>query len=64
LESGIATSTQSAGNQTSRAKRDEILALLNAEDTFRKSVDTRLGFWAFVFYEGPPSVKGIMYIVN
>jgi len=38
---------------------EEMLALWDAEDTFRKSVDTREGCPPFVFYEGPPSANGM-----
>lgn len=38
---------------------EEMLALWDAENTFRKSVDTREGCPPFVFYEGPPSANGM-----
>ncbi len=38
---------------------DEVLKLWDAEDTFRKSISTREGHPAFVFYEGPPSANGM-----
>jgi isoleucyl-tRNA synthetase len=38
---------------------EEMLTLWDAEDTFRKSVDTREGCPPFVFYEGPPSANGM-----
>jgi len=38
---------------------EEMLARWDAEDTFRKSVDTREGCPPFVFYEGPPSANGM-----
>ena len=38
---------------------DEVLQLWDAEDTFRKSISTREGHPAFVFYEGPPSANGM-----
>ncbi len=36
----------------------EILEQWKQEDTFQKSIDTREGHPAFVFYEGPPSANG------
>ncbi len=36
-----------------------MLSNWDAEDTFRKSVDTREGCPPFVFYEGPPSANGM-----
>ena len=38
---------------------EEVLQLWDAEDTFRKSISTREGHPAFVFYEGPPSANGM-----
>jgi len=38
---------------------EEMLARWDAEDTFRRSVDTREGCPPFVFYEGPPSANGM-----
>ncbi len=38
---------------------EEMQANWDAEDTFRKSVDTREGCPPFVFYEGPPSANGM-----
>ena len=37
----------------------DVLAQWDADDTFRKSIDTREGHPAFVFYEGPPSANGM-----
>ncbi len=37
----------------------EVLALWDADDTFHKSITTREGHPAFVFYEGPPSANGM-----
>ena len=36
-----------------------MLAQWDAEDTFHKSISTREGHPAFVFYEGPPSANGL-----
>ena len=36
-----------------------VLAGWDAEDTFRKSIETREGHPTFVFYEGPPSANGV-----
>ena len=36
----------------------DVLAQWDAEDTFHKSISTREGHPAFVFYEGPPSANG------
>ena len=38
---------------------EDVLQLWDAEDTFRKSISTREGHPAFVFYEGPPSANGM-----
>ena len=38
---------------------EQVLKLWDAEDTFRKSISTREGHPAFVFYEGPPSANGM-----
>jgi isoleucyl-tRNA synthetase len=38
---------------------EKMQANWDAEDTFRKSVDTREGCPPFVFYEGPPSANGM-----
>ena len=38
---------------------EDVLKLWDAEDTFRKSISTREGHPAFVFYEGPPSANGM-----
>ena len=38
---------------------EDVLGLWDAEDTFRKSISTREGHPAFVFYEGPPSANGM-----
>ena len=38
---------------------EEVLQLWDAEDTFHKSISTREGHPAFVFYEGPPSANGM-----
>ena len=37
----------------------EVLGEWDARDTFHKSIDTREGHPAFVFYEGPPSANGM-----
>ena len=37
----------------------DVLAQWDAEDTFHKSISTREGHPAFVFYEGPPSANGL-----
>ena len=37
----------------------DVLAQWDAEDTFHKSISTREGHPAFVFYEGPPSSNGL-----
>ena len=37
----------------------DVLAQWDAEDTFHKSISTREGHPAFVFYEGPPSANGM-----
>ena len=37
----------------------DVLAQGDAEDTFHKSISTREGHPAFVFYEGPPSANGL-----
>ena len=37
----------------------DVLAQWDAEDTFHKSISTREGRPAFVFYEGPPSANGL-----
>lgn len=37
----------------------EVLAGWDARDTFHKSISTREGHPAFVFYEGPPSANGL-----
>ena len=37
----------------------EVLARWDADDTFHKSITTREGHPAFVFYEGPPSANGM-----
>ena len=37
----------------------DVLAQWDAEDTFHKSISTREGHPAFVFYEGPPSASGL-----
>ena len=37
----------------------EVLERWSAEDTFHKSISTREGHPAFVFYEGPPSANGL-----
>ncbi len=38
---------------------EEVLHEWDAEDTFHKSISTREGHPAFVFYEGPPSANGM-----
>ena len=38
---------------------EDVLKLWDAEDTFHKSISTREGHPAFVFYEGPPSANGM-----
>ena len=40
----------------------DVLAQWDAEDTFHKSISTREGHPAFVFYEGPPSANGLPVI--
>lgn len=37
----------------------EVLGQWDREDTFHKSIETREGHPAFVFYEGPPSANGV-----
>ena len=37
----------------------DVLAEWDKNDIFRKSLDERAGARAFVFYEGPPSAKGM-----
>ncbi|MBP3455532.1 MAG: isoleucine--tRNA ligase [Alistipes sp.] len=37
----------------------EVLERWSADDTFHKSISTREGHPAFVFYEGPPSANGL-----
>ncbi len=37
----------------------EMLGQWDKEDTFHKSIETREGHPAFVFYEGPPSANGV-----
>ncbi|WP_294599951.1 isoleucine--tRNA ligase [uncultured Rikenella sp.] len=37
----------------------EVLTQWDAEETFRKSIETRKGHPTFVFYEGPPSANGV-----
>lgn len=37
---------------------EEVLKSWKSENTFKKSLDTREGHPAFVFYEGPPSANG------
>ena len=37
----------------------EVLGQWDQEDTFHKSIETREGHPAFVFYEGPPSANGV-----
>jgi len=41
------------------AAADEVLKRWDADDTFHKSISTREGHPAFVFYEGPPSANGM-----
>ena len=41
------------------AVADEVLKRWDADDTFHKSISTREGHPAFVFYEGPPSANGL-----
>jgi isoleucyl-tRNA synthetase len=41
------------------AIEEQILAFWDKEDIFKKSIDTRAGKPAFVFYEGPPSANGM-----
>ena len=41
------------------ALANEVLAEWNKKDTFRKSIETREGAPAFIFYEGPPSANGM-----
>lgn len=41
------------------ALADGVLKEWDANDTFRKSISTREGHPAFVFYEGPPSANGM-----
>lgn len=41
------------------AIEQEILAFWDKEDIFKKSIETRAGKPAFVFYEGPPSANGM-----
>jgi len=41
------------------ALAEEVLHEWDAEDTFHKSISTREGHPAFVFYEGPPSANGM-----
>lgn len=36
----------------------DVLGEWDARDTFHKSITTREGHPAFVFYEGPPSANG------
>ena len=38
---------------------EEVLKKWDADDTFHKSISTREGHPAFVFYEGPPSANGM-----
>ncbi len=38
---------------------EEVLKKWDADDTFHKSITTREGHPAFVFYEGPPSANGL-----
>ena len=41
------------------ALANEVLAEWDKKDTFAKSIETREGAPAFIFYEGPPSANGM-----
>ena len=41
------------------ALANEVLAEWDKKDTFHKSIETREGAPAFIFYEGPPSANGM-----
>ena len=41
------------------ALANDVLAEWDKKDTFRKSIETREGAPAFIFYEGPPSANGM-----
>lgn len=48
--------------EKARARELRILNQWKQEDTFRKSMDNRLGKPNFVFYEGPPTANGQPHI--
>ena len=41
------------------ALANEVLAEWDKKDTFAKSIETREGAPAFIFFEGPPSANGM-----
>ncbi|UHA74110.1 isoleucine--tRNA ligase [Paenibacillus sp. 481] len=45
-----------------RVREQRVLAKWNAENTFKKSMESREGSQNFVFYEGPPTANGAPHI--
>jgi isoleucyl-tRNA synthetase len=48
--------------EPARARELRILNKWSKEDTFKRSVEKRVGFPNYVFYEGPPTANGVPHI--